>query len=43
MGSLSQAETAQLKAQLRDAVTSCADRGLYQAAKWYARPRPHGD
>ncbi|KAL5414383.1 hypothetical protein PMIN03_003271 [Paraphaeosphaeria minitans] len=36
MGSLSQAETAQLKTQLQDAVTCCSDRGLYQAAKWAA-------
>lgn len=42
MGSLSQAETAELKAQLQDAVTCCSDRGLHQAAKWYVEQRPHG-
>ena len=36
MGSLSQADAAQLKAQLQDAVICCTERGLYQASKWYA-------
>lgn len=35
MGSLSQADAAQLKAQLQDAVICCTERGLYQASKWY--------
>ncbi|OCL02236.1 anaphase-promoting complex subunit CDC23 [Glonium stellatum] len=36
MGTLSESDTAQLKAQLQDAVTSCTDRCLYQSAKWAA-------
>lgn len=35
MGTLSQAEEAQLKAQLQDAVVACNERCLYQSAKWY--------
>ncbi|KAL1596976.1 Anaphase-promoting complex subunit 8 [Paraconiothyrium brasiliense] len=36
MGSLSQADAAQLKAQLQDAVICCSERGLYHASKWAA-------
>ncbi|KAJ4293392.1 Anaphase-promoting complex subunit 8 [Kalmusia sp. IMI 367209] len=36
MGSLSQADAAQLKAQLQDAVVCCTERGLYQSSKWAA-------
>lgn len=35
MGLLSQADQAQLKAQLEDAVVSCTERCLYHSAKWY--------
>jgi anaphase-promoting complex subunit 8 len=34
MSSLSQADEAQLKAQLQDAVMACTERCLYQSAKW---------
>ena len=34
MGTLSQADEAQLKAQLQDAVISCTERCLYHSAKW---------
>ncbi|KAF2728163.1 anaphase-promoting complex subunit CDC23 [Polyplosphaeria fusca] len=48
MAALSQADEAQLKAQLQDAVVSCTDRCLYQSAKWAAEllnslPSPEGD
>ncbi|KAF2626509.1 TPR-like protein [Macroventuria anomochaeta] len=36
MSALSQAEEAQLKAQLQDAVVSCTERCLYNSAKWAA-------
>jgi anaphase-promoting complex subunit 8 len=36
MSNLSQADEAQLKAQLQDAVAACTERGLYQSAKWAA-------
>ncbi|KAF2685246.1 TPR-like protein [Lentithecium fluviatile CBS 122367] len=36
MATLSQADEAQLKAQLQDAVVSCTERCLYQSAKWAA-------
>ncbi|KAF2245933.1 cell division cycle protein-like protein 23 [Trematosphaeria pertusa] len=36
MGTLSQADEAQLKAQLQDAAVSCTERCLYQSAKWAA-------
>lgn len=39
MSALSQAEEAQLKAQLQDAVVSCTERCLYNSAKWYAAPQ----
>lgn len=35
MGTLSQADEAQLKAQLQDAVVACSERCLSQSAKWY--------
>ena len=34
MAILSQADEAQLKGQLQDAVVACTDRSLYQSAKW---------
>jgi anaphase-promoting complex subunit 8 len=34
MGTLSQADEAQLKAQLQDAVIGCTERCLYHSAKW---------
>jgi len=34
MGGLSQADEAQLKAQLQDAVVSATERCLYHSAKW---------
>ncbi|KAF1937000.1 anaphase-promoting complex subunit CDC23 [Clathrospora elynae] len=36
MGTLSQADEAQLKAQLQDAVVGCTERCLYHSAKWAA-------
>lgn len=36
MGTLSQADEAQLKAQLQDAVIGCTERCLYHSAKWAA-------
>ncbi|KAF2793821.1 cell division cycle protein-like protein 23 [Melanomma pulvis-pyrius CBS 109.77] len=36
MATLSQADEAQLKAQLQDAVVSCTERCLYHSAKWAA-------
>jgi anaphase-promoting complex subunit 8 len=38
MGALSQADEAQLKAQLRDAVAACTERCLYHSAKWCVLP-----